>query len=224
MTRNPRRSNPEEFVMEETLSLTIENPVVRDHRVLDVHLLPGLAYIDLIFTVFRKRGHDFRSLELRNVAIFRPLVVSRSESVLLTIRSAERRRGEWRIEIEGTSPSGATGTRYLTAEMHRVDPRELEGGIDLASIRRSAAETFTLDELYARYRDQELVHGAFMQAQGRLFQTDEAIHVECGLSDAARASAEHVMFHPALLDGSGRWRCRCSTSRSAPSSSSGANA
>ncbi|XXT21474.1 SDR family NAD(P)-dependent oxidoreductase [Sorangium sp. So ce429] len=201
MTRTSRRSNPEEFVMEETLSLTIDNPVVRDHRVLDMHLLPGLAYIDLIFTVFRKQGHDFRSLELRNVAIFRPLVVSRSESVLLTIRSAERRRGEWRIELEGASPSGATATRYLTAEMHRVDPIELEDGIDLASIRRSAAETFTLDELYARYREQELVHGAFMQAQGRLFRTDEAIHVECGLSDAARASAEHVMFHPALLDG-----------------------
>ncbi|WP_437836515.1 SDR family NAD(P)-dependent oxidoreductase [Sorangium sp. So ce1153] len=202
MTRTLRRANPEEFVMEETLSLTIDNPVVRDHRVLDVHLLPGLAYIDLIFTVFRKQGHDFRSLELRNVAIFRPLVVSRSESVLLTIRSAERRRGEWRIEIEGASSSGGTKTRYLTAEMHRVDPCELEGGIDLASIRRSAVETLTLDELYARYRDQALVHGAFMQAQGRLFRTDEAIHVECGLSDAARASAEHVMFHPALLDGS----------------------
>ncbi|WP_438018415.1 SDR family NAD(P)-dependent oxidoreductase [Sorangium sp. So ce315] len=202
MTRALRRSNPEEFVMEETLSLTIDNPIVRDHRVLGVHLLPGLAYIDLIFTVFRKQGHDFRSLELRNVAIFQPLVVSRSESVLLTIRSVERRRGEWRIEIEGASPSGATRTRYLTAEVHRVDPRDFEGGIDLASIRRSAAETFTLDELYARYRDQELVHGAFMQAQGRLLRTDEAIHVECGLSDAAGASAEHVMFHPALLDGS----------------------
>ena len=87
--------------------LSLRNPVVRDHRVLGQHLLPGLAYVDLLFQVFAKQGHDYRTLELRNVAIFRPLLVPEDYQILLDIQCVERAPRQWRIEVSG-QPS-ATG-------------------------------------------------------------------------------------------------------------------
>ncbi|WP_394849111.1 SDR family NAD(P)-dependent oxidoreductase [Pendulispora brunnea] len=187
--------------MEEFLSLTLDNPVVRDHQVLDQHLLPGLAYIDLLYAVFRKYGHDFRSLELRNVSIYHPLAIAKDQTLLLHIRCTEHRADRWRIEIEGKLQSEAS-KRYLSAEMHQLDSPDFDESIDVGAIGHGECQAFSLDEMYAEYRKQELVHGPFMQARGRLVRTDEAIHIECALSEAARESAEHVMFHPALIDGS----------------------
>src|SRR4051812_31893427 len=87
--------------MRETWLVTVDNPVVRDHRVLGQHLLPGLAYIDLLYQAYRKNGHDHRELELRNLTIFQPLVLSKDGNVLLDIQCQEQGPDRWNIEITG---------------------------------------------------------------------------------------------------------------------------
>ncbi len=186
--------------------LSLDNPVIRDHRVLGQHVLPGLAYIDLLFQVFRKHGYDYRCLELRHLSIYQPLAVSQDQSVQLDIQCTEGPGGQWRVVIEGQlqqeGRSIGERKRYVTAEMHRTQPVAFAESIDLREIAEAATQVVKMETLYAGYRQHELEHDAFMQAQGQVFVTDAAIHVECRLSEAALASAEHLMFHPALIDGS----------------------
>ncbi|WKB56130.1 SDR family NAD(P)-dependent oxidoreductase [Eleftheria terrae] len=182
--------------MKEQLAVGMDNPIVRDHRVLGQHLLPGLAYIDVLFQVFRDHGHDHRTIELSNVAIYRPLVVSTAQPVQLEIEAVEAEPGHWRVSVEGG------GQRYLGAEVRRVEPAGFDEVIDLASIASAAQQSIPLETLYAACREVELVHGEFMQAQGTVYVSPEAIHVECRLGEEALALAPRLMFHPALIDAS----------------------
>ncbi|MGN4076373.1 phosphopantetheine-binding protein, partial [Burkholderia gladioli] len=183
----------------------IDNPLVGAHRVLGQPLLPGLAYIDLIHQIFRERHRDARRLALRNVSIHRPLAVREEQGVLLGVACTEATPGRWRIEITGRAhrDGAAVGdpTRYLTAEMHERSPAGFDARLDIVEVAATARETLDLDEVYARCRELELVHGDFMCARGRLYLDEQAIHVELALGEAARASAAQMLFHPALIDG-----------------------
>ncbi len=174
----------------------VDNPVVRDHRVLGRHLLPGFAYIDLLYQLFRKEGRDYRSLELRNLTIYRPLVASAGRGVVLDVRCSEREPEHWDIVIEDAD----SADRYATAEMCHTAAVAFAETLDLAAIRRTALESIDLDEVYAGYRKLGLVHDAFMRAVGRVYRADSALYVDCRLGEEAHASRARLMFHPALLD------------------------
>jgi len=186
--------------------ISLDNPVIRDHRVLGQHVLPGLAYIDLLFQVFRKHGYDYRALELRNVSIYQPLIVSQGNNVLLDIQCTEEEGGHWRIVVDGRVQRAGEviedSTRYITATMLQVETVEFDEAIDIGRVIESTTEVLTAKVLYAGYREKELIHDAFMTAQGQVYVSDVAVHVECEVSEAAAASAGELMFHPALIDGS----------------------
>jgi hypothetical protein len=88
-------------VMEDNILISVENPVIKNHTVYGKPLLPGLAYIDILYQFFRERGYDYTMLELRNLSIYAPVIVEQGREVLLTIRCTESGRGQWRIAAEG---------------------------------------------------------------------------------------------------------------------------
>ncbi len=192
--------------MKEQRLLSLRNPILRDHRVMGQHVLPGLAYIDLVFQTFRKHGHDFRALELRDLSIYRPLIVAEGRDVQLTIQCSAVGRTRWQIEIEGEvyRDGKATGecSRYARAEMLLSAPAQFDDRIDVGAIRSSAQHVGELAEVYSRYRGLGLVADEFMQAHGTVYIDASAVNVSCELNPLARPSARQLMFHPALIDGS----------------------
>lgn len=49
----------------EQLIISINNPIMSNHKVYGQALLPGLAYIDLIYQVFQEHGYAYQELELK---------------------------------------------------------------------------------------------------------------------------------------------------------------
>ncbi|KIH86006.1 SDR family NAD(P)-dependent oxidoreductase [Pseudomonas batumici] len=192
--------------MKEQLVIDIGNPIVRDHRVLGRQTLPGLAYIDVLFQVFRDQGYDYRSLELMNVTLYRPLVVSDQEALLLEVQASDVQPGLWNVSIDGRALRNGEPCeevqRYATAQMRQIEPVEFHEVIDMESVARSSDHKMKLQDLYAGYRDVGLVHHGFMQAQGELCLLDSAIYVDCRLGEEALAACRNLMFHPALIDAS----------------------
>ena len=180
------------------------NPVVASHRVHGLKIFPGLAYIDLLFQYFRKRGHEFTQMELRNLAIYTPLVLPGEDDILLDVRCNERRAGLWQLSMEGIphrdgQPAGER-RKYATAEMQRVDAIAFDPpGDDAASalsVQRRDAE-----DIYAVLRALGLVHNGLMKVDGEGGATGTMAFADLRLSAAASASSSKYMFHPALLDG-----------------------
>lgn len=192
--------------MKVRLIVSCGNPAVRDHHIHGRHLLPGLAYIDLLYQIFRKRGHDYRALELRNLSIYQPLAVERDDEVMVDVQIDEAVRGQWQITVEGRIRSnGVTSEecrRYITAEMREIEPVQFDQTIDIQELRQSRRHSIELDRFYTECRRRGLVHDEFMKAQGLVLLTDAAAYVDCSLTEPGSADAHEVLFHPALIDAS----------------------
>ncbi|PSL48184.1 acyl transferase domain-containing protein [Chitinophaga niastensis] len=189
----------------EHINISLNNPVIGNHIVYGQAILPGLAYIDLIYQVFRKHGHDYRGLELRNLTIQHPLAVDIDNDILLHIECTANDEGKWQIVIEGSVvQQGITAQekrRYVTAEMHVLSSRVFDDKIDIVTIRQTAKETFSLEEVYQRARAAELIHHSFIKATGNIYKTGDDVFIDIEVGADAADSATGFMFHPTLIDG-----------------------
>src|ERR1700733_1214337 len=99
--RHLRKRGIVRMMITEQLSISLKNPVVYNHKVYGQDVLPGLAYIDLIYQVFREHGFAHHELELRNVSIYNPLIVDQAHEIVLTIQCVESIAGQWRVRVDG---------------------------------------------------------------------------------------------------------------------------
>ena len=61
--------------------------LLSNHKAYGQELLPGLAWIDLLYQWFRDGGYSYEQLELKNLSIYRPLIVSKEAPVHLQIEA-----------------------------------------------------------------------------------------------------------------------------------------
>ena len=75
--------------MKDQFIISINDPILKNHKAYGQELLPGLAYIDLLYQFFRERCYDYKELELRKVSIYQPLIVGEDYVVRLFVQSSE---------------------------------------------------------------------------------------------------------------------------------------
>ncbi len=191
----------------ETFNLSTKNPIISNHSAYGQELLPGLAYIDLIFQFFKKHYYSYNEFELRNLSIYNPLIVGKNYDVLLTLQCSEIREGQWHIVVEGQERRN-DGTvvlnkkRYVTAEMHKIGSVIFGETLDLNQIEHLAKSVGSLDEVYEQCQLQDLVHTGLMKAEGKIYEGETASFIDISLGQEAQPGAESFLFHPALIDGS----------------------
>jgi 3-oxoacyl-(acyl-carrier-protein) synthase/acyl carrier protein len=192
--------------MRTKILIDVDHPVLRDHQVYGRCLFPGLAYIDLIYQIFREHGYSYSGLELGNLVIFHPLLVRSGGSVMLEIEWRELRRDTWRVCVEGEVYRDGKPTderqRYVTAEVRQISLPAFTEVIDPAWIRGSAERIVAAEDLYANCRERGLTHGPFMKAAGDLYVCKDAVYLDISLSAEAAVDASPALFHPTLIDGS----------------------
>ncbi|MCG1043598.1 polyketide synthase dehydratase domain-containing protein [Mycetohabitans sp. B8] len=179
------------------LVISASHPVIANHRVQDQPVLPGLAYIDLLMTVVRDALQiDCFGSELRDVVIYRPLIVA-SDDVPLTIGVSRLDGGAYAIDV---APDGMPTERYCTAELHPSAART-EPDLDLAEFGAAPERRFDLATLYRRARERGLSHDGLMHAHGVARRFDWGCLIELSVPPAQRHLLAHATFHPTLIDG-----------------------
>ncbi|MED1738767.1 SDR family NAD(P)-dependent oxidoreductase [Bacillus swezeyi] len=199
------RSNVKNITKQLTLSL--KNPFIYHHVVYGQHVLPGLAYIDMIYQIFREHGYSCSDLQLRNLSIYQPLTAGRDSVIVLNIQCAEKKEGHWQITAKGFEKrhgkEASDEKLYMKADMHTAVPAVFEETLELKQIKASADTIIRLDDVYEQCRRQELVHSGYMKAQGCIYEEEDGVLLDLSLSSEAMLHAEGFMFHPTLIDGSG---------------------
>ncbi|WP_309304407.1 SDR family NAD(P)-dependent oxidoreductase [Brevibacillus laterosporus] len=192
--------------MKEQFLLSVEHPILQNHKAFGQELLPGPAYIDMMYQIFREHGYDYNELELCNVSIYNPLVVGQDFNVMVSIQCEEVEEGHWKIVVEGQEKRNQTLSdekkRYITAEMRRVCPITFEETLDLQNAKQQATQSTSLEQAYEQFRALGLVHTGFMKAIGSTFHAESGVLVNISLDGEALVSASDVMFHPTLIDAS----------------------
>ncbi|MEC3614235.1 type I polyketide synthase [Bacillus stercoris] len=199
------RSNVKKITKQLTLSL--KNPFIYHHVVYGQNVLPGLAYIDIIYQIFREYGFSCSELQLRNLSIYQPLTAEQDAVIVLTIQCAEKKEGQWQITAKGIEKrdgkEASEEKLYMKADMYADSPAIFEETLDLSQIKASAQNVVQLDDVYEQCRRQELVHSEYMKASGCIYEEEDGVLLELSLGSEAMLHAEGFMFHPTLIDGSG---------------------
>jgi acyl transferase domain-containing protein/acyl carrier protein/ubiquinone/menaquinone biosynthesis C-methylase UbiE len=191
-----RERDPIKITNPWTETLDSNHPVFKSHTAFGQELLPGLAYIDLLYQYFREKGYAYDELELRNLSIFHPLIVRQGDNIRLDIQCSKVKPDVWKIQVKGQEKL------YINAEMHRQEPTVFEERLDFNSIRNSAQKTVPLSDIYDQCRNLELVHTGFLKARGTIYSLDDANFIQISLPPEATPGAYDFMFHPTLLDSS----------------------
>jgi acyl carrier protein len=182
------------------LVLSADHPVLRGHRVQGHHLLPGLAYIDLLLQAFRNEGHDPGEIVLERISLLRALVVPDGRPLTVRLTCTPGEPETWQVLVADDQPDGA-GKAYLKGMARRIERSVPQERLDLDALRRSWRRVADPEQIYATCRRHGLVHDAFMQVCGAVYADDTGIWVECSVSPQAEAIATQILCHPALLDG-----------------------
>ncbi len=165
---------------------------MKGHKVFGEAVLPGLAYIDLIYQVFQEHGYVYNELELKHVTIYQPLTVSETVAIILTIQCSDSGDGKWLISLSGQKQQGdelSDNIQYATAEMVKRDAVTFDETIDFGDVKQSG-RSLNLDDMYNRRLDHDLVHSGMMKSNGRLSKQKAA----CWLSFLVKK--ERISFIP----------------------------
>ncbi|MEU3838576.1 SDR family NAD(P)-dependent oxidoreductase [Streptomyces sp. NPDC028635] len=177
--------------------------VMQNHRVHGVSVMPGVTFLDIVFRVLRERGFDTARAELRNVLFHEPVVTAPGRDCDIRLTVSEPTDGSRWITAESRRreagvPVGAHRENFR-AELVLHDLPEPEP-LDVGRLRATARRVSDLDEMYARARAEEIVHGSAMRCFGRLFHGDGELLAELGLDEASAALDERFHLHPAKMD------------------------
>ncbi len=183
--------------------LSAEDPLVRDHRVHGVRILPGVTFLDLILRMARTCGLDPTQVVLRRILFTKPIALEagherwvrlvlepRSDGAQVHILSARRGDSE-----EATADWEENARADLV-----VEPSPAPPGAAVQAAPEPNSDWQDLDAAYERARATGIRHQDFMKSQGRFRLTPQGVWAEITLAESAQARASDFWLHPALLD------------------------
>ncbi|WP_197029828.1 beta-ketoacyl synthase N-terminal-like domain-containing protein, partial [Paenibacillus sp. 1-18] len=194
--------------MNKTLNtlITIAHPIIKNHLVKGQPLLPGLAYIDMLYQLAKQTLElDYQRHCLKKLSIFNPLIVSEGQPVELKI-SFDKNSNYWDIAVCGTEMdihgNPLQEKLYIKAELHEEEVK-LDKYINIEAIQRTAVRYLNIETIYEQARAQGLVHTGMIKADADIYLTNPGCLVKVNLGADYRKEAENFLFHPTLIDGIG---------------------
>ncbi|HEU5333226.1 MAG TPA: SDR family NAD(P)-dependent oxidoreductase [Actinocrinis sp.] len=179
--------------------------ILRNHRVHGVAVLPGVAFLDIVYRMLVAAGADHERAVVRNVVFAEAVAAAESLDREISCAISSSRNGVRRITAKSRwlregRPCSAW-RENLTAELvHRDDPAPPV--LDLDALRSSAVRIGDMEELYARARREEIVHGAPMRCTGSLYYGESSLLVDLSLEAPGDGHDDRFHLHPAKLDAS----------------------
>lgn len=193
-------------VINNELIFSSKNPVISSHRVNDQFILPGLAYVDILFQFLRKQGHDFDQSQIKNLVIHNPLTIPEGSKVAAAITFSEIDNNKLKVRIDGRMMnnlmSSSDSLLYVTAEVWLKDVLFSDSQLDFQNLKRLKRDTYPIADVYNKYQTMGLVHDGFMKAEGLIYEADNHLLFEASLGEKAVPTARQFICHPVLLDSS----------------------
>ncbi|MGK3962581.1 SDR family NAD(P)-dependent oxidoreductase [Sorangium sp. So ce118] len=176
------------------LSVRSEHPVIKNHVVQGTPILPGLAYIDMLYQMAQRAiGVAYPACSLKRVVIYKLLTAPAELEIAFTFKKEAE---AWSITVR----DDRSDTPYVTAELHET-PLPLDRRIDVRALKQAAVRSRELEEVYAEARSHGLVHQDIMKAKGTIHLTPAEPLIELSVDEAHREGGGQLLFHPTLLDG-----------------------
>lgn len=191
------------FRIHTKLTIRDSNPLVREHRVHDIHILPGVSLLDATYKTLAAAKLPADSVVVHDLLFHEPVVTSEETDRCLTVRM-DMNTEMGRVTI--TSIPSCNGeelpvapTLHMTCTVKRVDTLGLEHLP--VNFEAQMGETVDLDCCYGVTRHIGISHDSFMKCIGSVASVSGGnCAAAIQLSEAAAARMSDFMLHPVFLD------------------------
>jgi len=179
------------------------DPLVREHRVEDIHILPGVSLLDALYKTLAAVRCAPDTVILRDVLFHEPVVTSERIDRRLTVAvTLDEERGSVTVSSQpwkGDSAVSSEATVHMTCEIARVAASPLAA---LAPVHwDDDSVTEDLDCCYHVVRHVGIQHDEFMQCTGRVKTLSSGdLLARAALGKRAAARAGDFLLHPVFLD------------------------
>jgi enoyl-CoA hydratase/carnithine racemase/NAD(P)-dependent dehydrogenase (short-subunit alcohol dehydrogenase family)/acyl carrier protein/SAM-dependent methyltransferase len=176
---------------------------VRQHRVQDIHILPGVAMLDAVYKTFLARGVDPRTITLKSILFHEPVVTNEFTDRKLTLTwDMDGKRGRITVSSipwRGSAALGDRVTTHMTCTVERAESEQALFDLDSRAI-QLPPNAVDLDACYDVTRRIGIFHEGFMKCQGRVGRLESGQYLgEIALGNEA-ARARDFQLHPVFLD------------------------
>jgi polyketide synthase PksN len=175
--------------------LLADDPIIRDHLVHGVPILPGVAFLDLVLRMAQTGGLDPARLAMRRILFVRPVALQHGQ--MCDLRVVFEPAGRFCVvTVNGQLGELGPPIEHMRAELHDAEPLaprphsplKLNGG------------TRSVSEVYALARRAGIEHRDFMLPQGSISVSGLEVTARLELGKSARAHLDNFLLHPAMLD------------------------
>ncbi|WP_344637981.1 SDR family NAD(P)-dependent oxidoreductase [Kitasatospora cystarginea] len=178
------------------VELTGEEFFLDDHRVRNVPVLPGAAYLELACAAARAEGIAPTGFRLRNVVWSRPARITGPTSVGIALRPRED--GDFTYEIT-TTTGGDLPVPHGQGRVERCET-PAPARLDIAELReRCDARTLDHESCYRLFASMGIGYGPALRGIRRLSVGTGLAVARLSLPQAARDGADWTL-HPSMLD------------------------
>jgi len=179
------------------------DPLVREHRVHDIHILPGVSLLDVTYKTLAAAKWRAESVVLRGILFHEPVVTHAQMDRHLTI-TIEMTTNKGRVTVTSVPSRGdhclsGNDTLHMTCTVERDEGFELAFPPDDFAARTGAA--VDLDCCYGVTRHIGIFHDSFMKCLGTVAPLVEGDCIATvALGERAAEKADDFLLHPVFLD------------------------
>ncbi len=179
--------------------LQADDFVVADHRVHGVRIMPGVAFLDMVWRLLEAKGYDPTRVEIRDVLFSEAVALAEGEARRIVIEAAAS--GDvWEVVARSRieDRSGAAWSENFRCRVHFGWAGDEAAGS--TPFDATGAAVLAMDEVYARARAVVIDHAARMRMTGEIRKAASAAEASLVLTPEAAEYETDYIVHPAVLD------------------------
>jgi 3-oxoacyl-(acyl-carrier-protein) synthase/enoyl-CoA hydratase/carnithine racemase/acyl carrier protein/NADP-dependent 3-hydroxy acid dehydrogenase YdfG/SAM-dependent methyltransferase len=181
--------------------------IVRDHRVFDVRIMPGVTFLDMMYRMLKSKGFPLDEIELRTVLFKEPIVTSPVFDKKIEITFEQQTATQWRVDarsqkIKDDHVMSPEWVDNLECELH-TNVKHPAKTLPVEQLKASALRIEDMDDnTYTLMRKTGIDHYEFMKLLGHVYIGRDYRLAEVQICDLAKQYTDYFHLHPAFLDGS----------------------
>lgn len=179
------------------------DPLVREHRVEDIHILPGVSLLDALYKTLAAARCELGTVLLRDIVFHEPVVTSESIDRRLSVAvTLDEGQGSATVSSQpwkGDKALSAEATVHMTCDIARMAASQLAA---LAPVNwNDDGVSEDLDCCYRVVRHVGIHHEGFMKCTGRVTTLASGDFLaRAALGERAAARVGDFLLHPVFLD------------------------
>ena len=185
--------------------ITHRNYIVQDHRVHGVHILPGVALLDMIYRLSLPYLGT-QTIELKKILFKQPIATSTGfdQKVYVTFTP---QFSYWQVTIRSQRVQNGVllepgYDENLECLLYTRNSDKKAPEFDIQGFIAHSQNTWEMEEIYRLARNHDIEHGIFMKSLGHVYQHGNEELMALHLSELAEKYRNKFFAHPAFLDGS----------------------